>query len=190
MGQMIDALLAFARLGRTPLAKQSVNLDALVSEARQQLAPESTNRRIQWVVPPLGSVSADPALLRVVITNLLSNAIKYTRERAEARIEIVCQQEPDEVVFGIRDNGAGFDMRYVDKLFGVFQRLHSAEQFEGSGIGLASVKRIIDRHHGRTWAESVLNEGATFYFSLPGMIHGHNARSLPATSTRAGAPAA
>ena len=167
MGRLIDDLLAFSRSGRTELRKEPVNLDALVQEVIRGLHPETQGRRIVWQIAPLPVVNADAALLRVVLTNLFANAVKFTRSREEATIQMGCTQNESEHVFFIRDNGVGFDMRYVEKLFGVFQRLHAVEEFEGTGIGLANVRRIISRHGGRTWAESVLGEGATFCFSLP-----------------------
>ena len=168
MGKLIDALLQFSRMGRTELRQHRLELAGLVAECIQQLKPEINGRNILWQQNPLPAVQADPALLFQVLINLLSNAIKYTRPRDPAMIEIGCASETDqETVIYVRDNGAGFDMRYSDKLFGVFQRLHTDEEFEGTGIGLASVRRIIARHGGRTWAEGKVNEGATFYFSLP-----------------------
>jgi light-regulated signal transduction histidine kinase (bacteriophytochrome) len=171
MGQLIDDLLAFARLSRTELHRTRVRLDVLVNETRVGLSSETNGRNIAWQVAALPEVYADPALLRQVFVNLLSNAVKYTRRRTEARIEIASQPGADgEVVVFVRDNGAGFDMKYVDKLFGVFQRLHAAHEFEGTGVGLANVRRIVERHGGRIWAEAEVERGATFYFSLPAPI--------------------
>ncbi len=167
MGLLIDDLLTFSRLGRTPMQERPVRLGQLVEEARQELAHSMSGRTIEWHVESLPRVNGDSTLLRSVITNLLSNAIKYTRRVQVARIEVGSHLNDGQVVCFVRDNGAGFDMRFVDKLFGVFQRLHAANEFEGNGIGLASVRRAIQRHGGRTWAESEVGKGATFYFSLP-----------------------
>jgi signal transduction histidine kinase len=167
MGSLIDDLLSLSRLGRATMIEQQVSLKRLVEEARQELAPATAGRAIEWVISPLPEVHGDPNLLRNVLVNLLSNAVKYTRPRNPARIEIGSQRRGNELVCFVRDNGVGFEMEFVDKLFGVFQRLHAAEDFEGTGIGLASVRRIIQRHGGRTWAEGQVDHGATFYFSLP-----------------------
>jgi light-regulated signal transduction histidine kinase (bacteriophytochrome) len=167
LGELIDALLAFSRMGRTEMCQQKVNLAALVEEARQQLRHDLQGRQIEWIIGDLAEVNGDPLMLRQVIVNLVSNALKYTRQRASAKIEIGASESEREVVFFIRDNGVGFDMRYVEKLFGVFQRLHPAHDFEGVGIGLANVRRIVHRHGGRTWAEGKVDQGATFYFSIP-----------------------
>ncbi len=170
MGQLIDDLLGFARIARTELRRSRVKLDELVEETRQGLVTEINGRSIAWAVSPLPMVEGDPALLRQVFMNLLSNAVKYTRRQAEARIEIAAQATTaDEVVVRVRDNGAGFDMKYAEKLFGVFQRLHSGQEFEGTGVGLANVRRILERHGGRIWAEAEVDRGATFYFTLPVM---------------------
>jgi len=167
MGVLIDDLLRFSRTGRVDMRETKVDLTDLVRQAQQELAAGLRERKVVWTVAPLPEVAGDPALLRQVVVNLLGNAVKYTRTRAEAAIEIGCREEGEEWVVFVRDNGVGFDMRYAHKLFGVFQRLHSSDEFEGTGIGLAIVRRIVARHGGRTWAESVLGQGATFYFSLP-----------------------
>ncbi len=167
MNQLIDDLLDFSRMGRAEMRQSPVDLNQLVREIVASLEPETKERQIVWEIPRLPTVHADPALLRQVYVNLLSNAVKYTRGRNPARITLGWDDAPAETVFHVRDNGAGFDMQYAAKLFGVFQRLHRAEEFEGTGIGLANVRRIVTRHGGRTWAEAAPGEGATFYFSLP-----------------------
>jgi signal transduction histidine kinase len=167
-GTLIDDLLAFSRMGRVEMRRDLVRMDEVVREALRDVEPEAEGRAIAWHIGPLPEVLGDAALLRLAVRNLLSNAVKYTGPRAEARIEVGCDDDGDEAVFFVRDDGVGFDMRYADKLFGVFQRLHAAEQFEGTGIGLANVRRIVGRHGGRTWAESPgPGAGATFYFALP-----------------------
>jgi PAS domain S-box-containing protein len=166
MGQLIDALLEFSRMSRTELNYQRISLGALVEEARRELQSEIKGRNVEWQIGKLPEVYGDPIMLRQVIINLLANALKYTRTREVAKMEIGAKSN-SETVFFVRDNGVGFDPAYADKLFGVFQRLHKAEDFEGTGIGLANVRRIIHRHGGRTWAESAVNRGATFYFSIP-----------------------
>jgi len=166
-GTLVDDLLAFSRMGRAELARQQVSMDSLVEEARRDLEAESAGRTVEWRVEELGEVTGDAAMLRLVWRNLLSNALKYSRMRNVSVVEAGRFSEGNEDVFYVRDNGAGFDMRYVGKLFGVFQRLHSGDQFEGTGIGLANVRRIVMRHGGRTWAEGALDRGAAFYFSLP-----------------------
>jgi PAS domain S-box-containing protein len=173
MGDLIDDLLEFSRVGRAALRKANVNLDELVRETLDDFQAETKGRNIAWKIQPLPPVRADRALLRMVLVNLISNAVKFTGTRAEAKIEIGCAPGGDgETVIFIRDNGAGFDPRYADKLFGVFQRLHSQDEFEGTGIGLANVQRIIHRHGGRAWAEGVVDGGATFYFSIPKQLLG------------------
>jgi len=169
MGRLIDALLEFARLGRQPLTTRPVELDDLVNEVIDELRSGLSGRSIEFAVGKLGVAVADPALLKQVLVNLLSNAIKFTREKNPAVVEVGCRREAetgDANVYYVKDNGAGFDMRYSDKLFGVFQRLHRAEEFEGTGVGLAIVKRVIDRHGGRVWADSIPGEGTTFHFTL------------------------
>jgi len=167
MGRLIDDLLTFSRTARTEVNKTCFALDDLVRNAIRDLEHDVAGRRIEWSVAPLPKVEADLALLRQVILNLLSNAIKYTKPREVSCIEIGSLRDEAEDVIFVRDNGVGFDPRYAHKLFGVFQRLHRSSDFEGTGIGLANVRRIIARHGGRTWAEGELNQGATFYFSLP-----------------------
>jgi light-regulated signal transduction histidine kinase (bacteriophytochrome) len=168
MGKLIDDLLAFAHVGRADLQKTEVHLDLLVRETARDFQANTKGRNMVWEIHPLPAVWADRALLRLALVNLISNAVKFTGARAEAKIEIGCAPgDGGETVIFVRDNGAGFDPRYAHKLFGVFQRLHSQDQFEGTGIGLANVQRIIHRHGGRTWAEGAVDGGATFYFSIP-----------------------
>jgi two-component system sensor histidine kinase/response regulator len=167
MSQLIDDLLAFSRIGRTAMRKVPVDLNALVHAVIAELQPELKSRKVEWTLQQLPYISGDRALLHQVFLNLLANAVKYTRTRAEARVQVFAIEQDDEIIVGVKDNGVGFDPAYSDKLFGVFQRLHSATDFEGTGVGLANVRRIVQRHGGRTWADSALNEGATFYFSLP-----------------------
>ena len=166
-GTLVDNLLTFSQIGRSTLLRSRVDVTVLIREVIRRMAPDLAGRDIEWKVGSLPEVDGDPTLLRMVITNLLSNAVKYTRHREHAVIEITAEPQDREYIFCVRDNGAGFEMAYVDKLFGVFQRLHRVEDFEGTGIGLANVRRIISRHGGRTWAEGEPDHGARFYFSLP-----------------------
>jgi PAS domain S-box-containing protein len=167
MGNLIDDLLTFSRTARAELQKIRIPLADVVTTALRELQNDVEKRKIEWEVGELPVIEADPALLRQVMVNLIGNAVKYTEPREGARIEIGQQPHPKEFIIYIKDNGVGFDMRYVHKLFGVFQRLHRAAEFEGTGIGLANVRRIIHRHGGRTWAEGEISKGATFYFTLP-----------------------
>ncbi|UQN08988.1 ATP-binding protein [Deinococcus sp. QL22] len=167
MNTLIDAMLDLSRTSRQPLLIQLVDLENLVMAARSELEPETPEQRVVWTVQPLPLVEADHITLRQVMVNLLSNALKYSRTRPEAQIEIWAEERPQEWAVFVRDNGVGFDPRYVDKVFGVFQRLHRQEEFEGTGIGLANVRRIITRHGGTVFAQGSLGEGATFGFTLP-----------------------
>lgn len=167
MGRLIDDLLMLSRTSRKELQTERVNVDRLLADVEQEIAPLGAGRQIELKKRRLPEVEADPSLLRIVLVNLLSNSIKYTAPRDVATIEIgVTEDQKDEMVFFVRDNGVGFDMQYAHKLFGVFQRLHGDHEFEGTGIGLATVQRIVHRHGGRVWAESEPNQGATFYFTL------------------------
>jgi len=167
MGQMIDALLEFSRMDRAEMRFKRVSLGALVEDARRELRSEIKGRHIDWRIGDLPEVQGDPVMLRQAIVNLVSNAIKYTRTRPEAKIEIGARKDARETIFFVHDNGVGFNMNYADKLFGVFQRLHRSSEFEGTGVGLAIVRRIIHQHGGRTWAEGKADGGATLYFSIP-----------------------
>jgi len=169
MGNLIDDLLAFSRVGRTDLTTTTVALEHVVGDAWSEVRQrDADGRDVVWRVGALPRVAGDRALLRMVWLNLIANAVKFTRPRAQAHIEVgTLDTAGGECVVFIKDDGVGFDMKYVDKLFGVFQRLHRTEDFEGTGIGLATVQRIVHRHGGRVWAESRENEGATFYVALP-----------------------
>ena len=166
MGMLIDDLLQFSRTGRKEMKKSKIDMNKLFQEVLETIKEEAVNRKIEWTISSFPNVFGDYSLLRLVWYNLLSNAVKFTQKKKIARIEIGFEEKSDEFVFMVRDNGAGFDMQYASKLFGVFQRLHSTEEYEGTGIGLANVQRIIRRHGGRTWAEAALDKGATFYFTL------------------------
>ncbi|RZJ18703.1 MAG: histidine kinase, partial [Haliea sp.] len=166
-GQLVDALLDFSRMGRSALKRRSVDTAALVEDLIREMRQQEPQRAIEWEVSgPLPALWADPFLLQVAVRNLFANAVKYTRGRDPARIRVSAVTTPEGDGLEITDNGVGFQMSYVAKLFGVFQRLHQAEEFEGTGIGLASVKRIVERHGGNVWARGELNQGATFGFVL------------------------
>ncbi len=171
MGQLIDALLAFSRMARQPIASRPVPVASLVADVIRELEPDAAGRQIEWKIGSLPEVQADPDMLRVVWVNLIANALKYSRNRPRAVIEIGAEPGEREWTFTVRDNGVGFDMRYAARLFDVFQRLHGDQEFEGTGVGLAIVRRIITRHGGRIRAEAELNVGATFHFTLPRPNH-------------------
>nr|WP_282571769.1 ATP-binding protein [Roseomonas acroporae] len=166
-GALIDALLNFSRMGRSRFAQVPVDTAAVLRDVLRTQPPDIAQRRIEWRIGELPVVAGDPVMLRLVLENLVSNAVKYTRGREPAVIQVGCQATDEEFVFSVRDNGTGFDMAFAHKLFGVFQRLHRAEDFEGIGIGLANVRRIVERHGGRVWAEGQLGLGASFFFTLP-----------------------
>jgi light-regulated signal transduction histidine kinase (bacteriophytochrome) len=168
MGSLVDDLLAFSRIGRAETQKTTVDLDQLVKSVVKEIAPDTRDRHIAWQIGDFPNCYGDPSMLRLVFTNLVSNAVKFTRTREQAEIQIdSLNHSPDEIIVFVKDNGVGFDMKYNDKLFGVFQRLHSQEAFEGTGIGLATVQRIVHRHSGRAWGEGAVDNGATFYVALP-----------------------
>jgi PAS domain S-box-containing protein len=168
MGTLIDDLLAFSRIGRAETRETMVSLEQLVKEVQAEVWRETEGRNVTWKIGPLPDLCGDRAMLKIALVNLISNAVKFSRNRPQPQIEIGCADgRTDGVVVFVRDNGVGFDMKYVGKLFGVFQRLHRAEEFEGTGIGLATVQRIIHRHGGQVWAEGQVGAGATFYLLLP-----------------------
>ena len=166
MGRLVDDLLNLAQLGRQDVHTRAAPLDTIVNDALNEVRGDWGDRNIQWVIGGLPTVECDPGLIKIVFTNLLSNAIKYTRPREVAIIEVASTGTNGRCTISVRDNGVGFNMKYADKLFGVFQRLHRADQFEGSGVGLATVQRIIHKHGGEIWAEAEPNQGATFSFTL------------------------
>jgi light-regulated signal transduction histidine kinase (bacteriophytochrome) len=167
MAKLINDLLAFSRMARAEMQQTRFSMGELVGETLQEMREDLQGRNIEWEIQPLPAIKGDQALLKQVWINLLSNAVKYTRPRDPAKIQIRCAEKAGEWEFCVRDNGVGFDMRYAGKLFGVFQRLHRADEFEGTGIGLVNVRQIIKRHGGRTWAESKVDEGTAIYFTLP-----------------------
>ena len=167
MGQLIDDLLTFSRLGRKEVSLALLDMKLLMKDAWKDVHANEPERKITLTVESMPPCYGDRALIKQVLINLLSNAFKFTKYKEAAEIVVGGCAEGNEMVYYIKDNGVGFDMAYYDKLFGVFQRLHSTDQFEGTGIGLATVQRIIHRHGGRVWAEGKVDEGATFYFSLP-----------------------
>jgi light-regulated signal transduction histidine kinase (bacteriophytochrome) len=166
MGGMIDDLLNLARLDRRSMDLEMTSLNSLVENVLHDLESETTERKIDWRIGSLPSVNCDPGLIQQVFANLLSNAVKYTRRRERAVIEIDQSTSNGQLVLFVRDNGAGFNPKYSEKLFGTFQRLHTDQEFEGTGVGLATVQRIVRKHGGRIWAEAETDKGATFYFTL------------------------
>jgi len=170
MGQLIDDLLAFSRLGRQTITLSDLDLTSMGQDVYEEIVSAVPGRAITFDLKTLPPVRGDKALMRQVVFNLLANAVKFTGPRTDARIEFGGWVEGKENIYFVKDNGAGFDMQYIDKLFGVFQRLHGMEEFEGTGVGLAIVRRTILKHGGRVWAEGKINEGATFYFSLPNSL--------------------
>jgi light-regulated signal transduction histidine kinase (bacteriophytochrome) len=169
MAELIDDLLSLSRIGRIDVCPEPVDLKALALDVMHDLTEREPDRKVNFQINIDGNVRSDRQLLRIALENLLSNALKYTRNREVAEITLASRHEGGEIVYFVRDNGAGFDMSYVDKLFKAFQRLHRPEDYEGTGIGLATVERIIRRHGGRVWAESAVDQGATFFFTLPGI---------------------
>ena len=167
MGELIDDILAFSRLGRKELSKSNIDMTKLFTEVKDEISNEYKDHKSEVEIDSLQNISGDNALIRQVIVNLLSNAFKYSTENDIIKIKIASEVKGGRAIFSVSDNGAGFDMKYHEKLFGVFQRLHSNSQFEGTGVGLAIVKRIVEKHDGEIWAESVIGNGSTFYFSLP-----------------------
>jgi light-regulated signal transduction histidine kinase (bacteriophytochrome) len=170
MGVLVDELLNLARVGRHALRLQPMQLNVMVAEVIAILQPDCEGRQVEWMIADLPAVECDPVLVKQIFQNLLANALKFTRPRDRAVIEVSHkeshQEEDGQPVFMVRDNGVGFSMKYVDKLFGVFQRLHRAEEFEGTGIGLVTVQRIVRKHGGQVWAEGEPDKGAAFYFTL------------------------
>ncbi|MEW6665064.1 MAG: ATP-binding protein [Thermodesulfobacteriota bacterium] len=180
MGLLIDDLLSFSRTGRQAISLKQVDLGSLVRDVIREFEPDAAGRHIEWRISDMPAVNGDAAMLRMVLMNLIANALKFTRPRQEPRIEIGTLPGQDfETVIYVRDNGVGFNPQYADRLFGVFQRLHRSEEFEGTGIGLANVRQIITRHGGRTWAEGKVDQGATFFFSLPQTAKSLSGNSLP-----------
>ena len=175
MSLLVDDLLNLARVGRQELRRQSTPLGRLVDEVLADLKQETAGRKLEWHIEPLPAVECDPGLMKQVFANLLSNAVKYTRPRPVAVIEVGCRRKNGDTAVFVRDNGVGFNMKYADKLFGVFQRFHRAEEFEGTGVGLATVDRIVRKHGGHIWAEAAVDKGATFYFTVAGLEHGAKA---------------
>ena len=173
MGTLIDTLLQFSRTGRAELHLEIVDMEKALQEVLEMQKRSETNQKVEWVIGIIPKVYGDYTLLKQVWANLIDNALKYSRKNNTPKIEVTSKEEENEIIFQVKDNGVGFDMQYATKLFGVFQRMHLAEEFEGTGIGLATIKRIIVRHGGRIWADAEVNRGATFYFALPKLKEGN-----------------
>jgi light-regulated signal transduction histidine kinase (bacteriophytochrome) len=163
----VDDLLSFSQMGRAALRPVQVDMVGLVQACIEKVMLDAPGRQVEWEVAPLPSIYADPVFLRLALLNLLANAVKFTATRESAKIRITFEENESETIFHVADNGVGFSMEYVHKLFGVFQRLHRMEDFQGTGIGLANVRRIVERHGGRVWADGILDQGATFSFAIP-----------------------
>jgi light-regulated signal transduction histidine kinase (bacteriophytochrome) len=166
MGQLVDDLLNLGRIGRHEVQLQVTGLNSIVKEGVDELRDECKGRKVEWKIGHLPFAECDPGLMKQVLQNLLANAVKFSRVRSEEVIEVGPKDQDGTPVVYVRDNGVGFNLKYSDKLFGVFQRLHRQEDFEGTGVGLATVQRIVQKHGGRIWAEAELDKGATFYFTL------------------------
>lgn len=167
MGQLIDDLLSFSRMGRKEMSSQKINMASMVRSVFRELSTTMDKKRIRFNISRLPNVSGDKNMIRQVWVNLISNALKFSSHRELADIHVSCKEDDDIFTFSIKDNGAGFNMKFMDNLFGVFQRLHSQKEFEGTGVGLALVRRIIHRHKGMVYAKAEVDKGATFYFTLP-----------------------
>jgi light-regulated signal transduction histidine kinase (bacteriophytochrome) len=167
MGELIDSLLSFSRIGKQEVDKKKLDMDLLVKSEIEELQLTEEGKKASWNVKKLEPCYGDSQLIKQVVINLLSNAVKYSSKKALPEIEIGSVTKENEIIYSVKDNGAGFDMKYYHKLFGVFQRLHRSSEFEGTGVGLATIQRIIMKHHGRVWAEASPDKGASFYFSLP-----------------------
>ena len=173
MGQLIDDLLEFSKMQRQPMICTELDVAAMARDVFEECLAQAGKRGVVFQLDTLPSIYGDRPMIRQALMNLISNALKFSAFRTETMVRVEGRREGNEAVFAVQDNGAGFDMRYVDRLFGVFQRLHSDAEFEGTGVGLALVQRIIQRHGGRVWAEGVVGQGATFHFALPAALTGH-----------------
>ncbi len=169
MRHLIDDLLNFSRISRIELNKVFLDVKVLINEVCKELIDSEKKRNVEFVLKEINNFKGDKSMIKRVFINLISNALKFTKNKKKSIIEISSKKDMNNIIYSIKDNGAGFDMKYYDKLFGVFQRLHGVKEFEGTGIGLALVKRIIEKHGGKVWAESKINKGASFYFQIPNL---------------------